>query len=170
METGTIDKPNTEAPTETSYRVCTVDGCEDKHSARGYCPTHYNRFRATGTTDPTRPASIVHPLPFLLSEEERAGLQERILGRVSTVDSECWLARRPYEIMGFRGAKCLHRLAFEAWNGGIPEGMEVDHLCCDPKCVNPEHLEAVTHGENIRRSKEWHRTGTTELDRRNRRD
>jgi hypothetical protein len=36
--------------------------------------------------------------------------------------------------------------------GPIPEGLEIDHLCRVQLCVNPEHLEAVTHRENMLRS------------------
>jgi len=50
-----------------------------------------------------------------------------------------------------------HRYAYERWKGPIPEGMELDHLCGVPKCVNPDHLEAVTHQENLRR---WRATFT----------
>lgn len=45
-----------------------------------------------------------------------------------------------------------HRLSYEAVNGKIPEGLEIDHLCDNKGCVNPDHLEAVTHSENIWRS------------------
>ncbi len=37
------------------------------------------------------------------------------------------------------------------FKGPIPEGLELDHLCRVRHCVNPDHLEAVTHRENIRR-------------------
>lgn len=45
----------------------------------------------------------------------------------------------------------IHRLHYEAFNGPIPNGMEIDHLCRVRRCVNPAHLEAVTSLENCRR-------------------
>lgn len=45
-----------------------------------------------------------------------------------------------------------HRISWEIHKGPIPEGLQIDHLCRNTKCVNPDHLEPVTPGENIRRS------------------
>lgn len=45
-----------------------------------------------------------------------------------------------------------HRWAYEALVGTVTEGLELDHLCRERACVNPAHLEPVTHGENVRRS------------------
>lgn len=49
--------------------------------------------------------------------------------------------------------RVVHRVVYEAVMGRIPEGMELDHLCRNPPCVFPSHLEPVTHRENIRRGK-----------------
>lgn len=48
-----------------------------------------------------------------------------------------------------------HRLAYELEHGAAAlEGLTVDHLCYEPLCCNPNHLEAVTAAENIRRASE----------------
>lgn len=44
-----------------------------------------------------------------------------------------------------------HRVAYELAVGPIPEGLTLDHLCRNPGCVNPAHLEPVTNRENILR-------------------
>lgn len=44
-----------------------------------------------------------------------------------------------------------HRFAYELAHGPIPAGLVLDHLCRIPGCVNPDHLEPVTHAENIAR-------------------
>jgi hypothetical protein len=49
-----------------------------------------------------------------------------------------------------------HRYAYEQLIGPIPEGLSLDHLCRTPLCVNPSHLEPVTHAENMRRSRKTH--------------
>ena len=45
-----------------------------------------------------------------------------------------------------------HRVFYEDFVGPIPDGLELDHLCRNPDCVNPAHLEPVTHRENMRRA------------------
>lgn len=45
-----------------------------------------------------------------------------------------------------------HRYAYELLRGPIPHGMQLDHLCRNTMCVNPDHVEVVTEAEHGRRS------------------
>ena len=50
-----------------------------------------------------------------------------------------------------------HRWVYKRMRGPIPPGLVLDHLCYNPPCVNPDHLEAVTQEENLRRAVERRR-------------
>lgn len=49
-------------------------------------------------------------------------------------------------------SRLAHVVAYEEAKGPMPAGLETDHLCRITDCVNPDHLEAVTHSENMRRA------------------
>lgn len=67
-----------------------------------------------------------------------------------------WTARKSHDGYGtFKVAGrqwMAHRMSYVLSVGPIPEGLELDHLCRVRDCVTPDHLEPVTHGENVRRS------------------
>lgn len=93
------------------------------------------------------------PLPKL-----NITLEERIYERVSMVPFVgCWLWLLKLHENGYGQLKVggigrpAHVVSFECFRGPIPEGLELDHLCRVRCCVNPWHLEPVTHLENMRR-------------------
>lgn len=54
---------------------------------------------------------------------------------------------------GKRTTVGAHQVSYMLHRGDVPEGLELDHLCRNPLCSNPLHLEAVTHVENVRRGR-----------------
>lgn len=78
--------------------------------------------------------------------------------RYEVDENGCWLwTGRVWGNSGYGSFKrngrivSAHRAFYELHVGPIPPGMEIDHLCRVPLCVNPRHMEPVTHAENDRR-------------------
>lgn len=99
---------------------------------------------------------------------EASNPQERFWPRVQKTDT-CWLWTGAadhfgYGRFGHNGRVVLtHRFSYESVRGPVPAGTELDHLCRNPRCVNPAHLEPVSHRENVvrgaRANKETCRNG-----------
>lgn len=53
-----------------------------------------------------------------------------------------------------------HQFAYRTLVGPVPAGLQLDHLCMVPACVNPSHLEPVTFAENVGRSPKHPRNKT----------
>lgn len=66
----------------------------------------------------------------------------------------CWVWRKPNKHLGYGSIgidgirQYVHRISYLLFNGAIPKGKEIDHLCRNRACINPTHLEVVTHKEN----------------------
>jgi hypothetical protein len=86
---------------------------------------------------------------------------DRLMKLVTVSPSGCWEYAKSrggtsyrqvnLEENGKRVLRYAHRVAYEALVGPIPQGLQLDHLCRNRMCVNPEHLEPVTARENLRR-------------------
>lgn len=53
-----------------------------------------------------------------------------------------------------------HRVYYRTYKGPIPERFEIDHTCENTRCVNPDHLDAVSKTEHARRTHD--RLGTSD--------
>jgi len=96
---------------------------------------HYQRWRRYGTTE-------VLTLP------------ERIWKLTKRTPNGCWewrgkIHRNGYGVVSVNNKQQrAHRVVYELLVEPIPGGLVLDHLCRNPPCVNPAHLEPVTQGEN----------------------
>jgi hypothetical protein len=82
----------------------------------------------------------------------------RFLAKVQVDATGCWLwtgwlDRDGYGRFRGRGA---HTFAYKHIHGPLPPDHEPDHICRARACVNPDHLEAVSHEVNVRRGLAGH--------------
>lgn len=125
--------------------TCSINGCTlpVARPTRGWCEAHYTRWRRHG--DPLGGGA-----PRIMGDDE-----SRFLSYL--VDhGECWIytgANAGGYGRFYFGDRVVpaHRYAYELLVGPIPEGLQLDHLCRDRACCNPDHLEPVTQRENLRR-------------------
>lgn len=131
--------PTPQGGVDVAKAMCSVEDCEREVIARGWCVGHYDRWRRYG-----------QPLGA-------PAVRERFWSKVDKTET-CWLWTAAkdtggYGRFGVSGKVAFaHRHSYEFLVGPIPEGLELDHLCRVPACVNPSHLEPVTHAENLRRA------------------
>ena len=85
-------------------------------------------------------------------------IYERFWSRVKIAPSGCWeWTAAKSGPMGYGCCwdglrrRMAHRFLYETLYGDVPQGFELDHLCRNPKCVNPNHLEVVTRSQNVLR-------------------
>jgi len=93
---------------------------------------------------------------LILSNEAK----DKILNKIITPrnKNECWESNGTHDKngysmcgLGYGFSSQLHRIIYELIKGKIDDKLELDHLCKNTGCVNPDHLEAVTHRENVLR-------------------
>ncbi|WP_088256981.1 HNH endonuclease signature motif containing protein [Fimbriiglobus ruber] len=84
---------------------------------------------------------------------------ERLISKIIRCKGTgCWIWQGASTTLGYgqiwkKGKNILaHRAVFEMFKYAVPKGFELDHLCRNKSCVNPQHLEVVTHSENLLRA------------------
>jgi hypothetical protein len=135
--------------------ICTIEDCERPNFGHGYCQLHYQRWRKSG--DPNYTSRYFNdPVRNFWGKVE-----------VPANAGACWLWIGAINSQGYGSfwangrAICAHIFAYQELVGPVPDdGYEFDHvchtlsecnagrLCIHRRCVNPTHLERVTHHEN----------------------
>lgn len=83
--------------------------------------------------------------------------RERVLSKVERREGECWIWKAAISANGYAKVywegrmEPAHRILYLILRGPIPDGFDLDHLCRNRGCVNPDHLEPVTRRENLHR-------------------
>jgi hypothetical protein len=94
---------------------------------------------------------------------------DRVLSRiVPEPNSGCWLWTGAHDAKGYGFCRYprdginvvqnAHRVVYEIERGPIPNGLDLDHLCRNSACVNPDHLEPVSRSVNVRRGNSPHKS------------
>lgn len=127
-------------------RICQGEGCdrEPRNNTSPYCEKHYSRVKRHG--DPN----------FALKDHTPA--RERWKKRyIVDPKTGCWewtgVKSGSYGVISDgQGVQLIaHRLVWEETGHVLIKGMELDHRCFNKGCVNPDHLEQVSHTVNVRR-------------------
>lgn len=161
---------------------CIGSGCRRKPTRRQMCSLHYRRWRVHGDPD----VSGRSPRPEVRQVEPCNRPTTKVpTYRTHSNEERFWHNVQPEPMSGHwfwvggRGPRTYgrfyrwveadgsvryscsaHHAAYWLFKGAIPDGLEVDHVCRVRDCVNPDHLEAVTHQVNMIRAMP-HRYGDT---------
>lgn len=86
-----------------------------------------------------------------------SGHSGRIKQKFEVSEYGCWIWKGYLQPNGYGKAfdgkkvRMAHVVVWEAANGPVPDGLDLDHLCRNRACVRPDHLEPVTRAVNLRR-------------------
>lgn len=105
-------------------------------------------------TAPQQGASLAREASLFTPE-----FQKRFWVRVTRHEDGCWEWQSPRAdgygkvwVSPAHPHAYVHQVSYLLAGGVIPDGMEIDHVCRNRRCVRPAHLECVTHRENVLRS------------------
>lgn len=109
------------------------------------------------TTDPRVGHVKGKPLRFVRGHHRRKSPTDYVIENRG-YETPCWIwqgavVHPGYGQMRRDGRRVMaHRFYYEREHGPVPDGLELDHLCRVYACVNPDHLEPVTHAVNMSRA------------------
>ena len=122
-------------------KQCKHPGCTRESYRIGYCTTHRNRFRQGKDMDAPFRSSITPEQYFWMKVEKKSASQ---CWEWTAAKSDDGYANFWYKNKWLRASRVLYTWTY----GAIPPGMQVDHTCVNPGCVNPNHLRLATNAMN----------------------
>lgn len=130
--------------------TCSVEGCPNVPKSWGWCGKHYMRWRRTGQLGARDKLWFPDNVYARIGPEDENGCRPWLgyvypndgYGRVSAPSQS-----------GRHRARQAYRVVYELLVGPVEEGKELDHLCANKLCVNPDHLEPVDHTTNVQRGR-----------------
>ena len=120
--------------------ICQFEGCNNQTRRNGLCDGHSQQIKKHGQLTKLNKTSV-----------------DRFLDKVNFTEG-CWEWNGSTKSTGYgkiminKKTVSAHRFSYMLYNGSIPDGMIVRHLCHNKACVNPQHLEVGTHKENTQDS------------------
>ena len=156
-EAATVERPASWHPNHRriqmqpqSISVCSVGNCSLPTHARGYCDKHYKRWQVSGEISSPRDQTVAERFWAKVDKNGPTPVSHPDLG-------PCWLwtasgSKGDYGHFWLDGRyQPSHRVAYEWDCGAIAAGLTLDHLCVNPPCVRPSHMEPVSMQENLLR-------------------
>lgn len=129
----------------SSLLPCTFEGCVNNQQAKGLCGAHWRQQNMGRDLEKLR---------------NQVSVMERVMKNVDKdLNTGCWNwtgrisgRKHGYPQISVGGRQTMvHRITFEELTRPLVPGETIDHLCRNPHCVNPEHLEPISLRENVKR-------------------
>ena len=120
-------------------KKCGYEPCRKPANAKGLCSGHYRQRRLGKELRPLVGKALTIEQRFWAKVEKTPG---------------CWTWKGSTDGKGYAQIRVndrivlAHRLSFEWVHGSIPDGMFIDHICHNRKCVRPDHCRLATNAEN----------------------
>lgn len=124
-------------------KICKFDSCSRVATSKELCHSHYTQYKRG------KKLSILRK-----QDNTDMPIKKRIKTNIiKDRKTKCWnwnlATQEGYGVISIKGKMYkAHRVSYMAFVGAVLDHEPVHHKCGNPSCVNPKHLQVVTHIEN----------------------